>query len=80
MTPELKKLLDKRISVKLNAKRAVSGRLRGFDHFLNLVLDEAVDETEKRDIGLIVSRFLRAVPRVVEEPTAQHEPSGFMAS
>jgi small nuclear ribonucleoprotein G len=58
MAPELKKLLDKRISVKLNAKRVVSGRLRGFDHFLNLVLDDTVEEvsaTEKKDVGLIVS-------------------------
>lgn len=58
MTPELKKFMDKRISVKLNAHRLVMGRLRGFDHFMNMVLDEAIEEvsaTEKREIGLIVS-------------------------
>lgn len=63
MTPELKKFMDKRISVKLNAHRLVMGRLRGFDHFMNMVLDEAIEEvsaTEKREIGLIVREKLRA--------------------
>lgn len=56
-TPELKVYMDKRLNVKLNAERSVTGRLRGFDHFMNLVLDEAVEETkgaERIEIGLIV--------------------------
>lgn len=50
--------MDKRISLKLNAHRHVTGRLRGFDHFMNVVLDDAIEEVsavEKREIGLIVS-------------------------
>jgi small nuclear ribonucleoprotein G len=58
MQPELKRFMDKRISLKLNAHRHVTGRLRGFDHFMNVVLDDAIEEVsaiEKREIGLIVS-------------------------
>ncbi|GAA96462.1 uncharacterized protein L969DRAFT_87454 [Mixia osmundae IAM 14324] len=43
--PELKKYMDKRIFVNLQGNRKISGVLRGFDIFLNLVLDEAKDET-----------------------------------
>ncbi|KAF8974835.1 hypothetical protein BGZ46_009670 [Entomortierella lignicola] len=58
-TPELKKYMDKRVFVQLNGARKVTGVLRGFDPFMNLVLDEAVEETnpaEKSSIGMIVLR------------------------
>lgn len=45
-------------SVKLNGGRHVTGVLRGFDPFMNLVLDEAVEEVsaqEKHNIGMVVS-------------------------
>ena len=35
--------MDKRLSIKLNANRTVTGVLRGFDQFMNLVLDETVE-------------------------------------
>lgn len=35
--PELKKYMDKRMQLKLNGGRTVSGILRGFDPFMNLV-------------------------------------------
>ena len=44
-------------SVKLNGGRHVTGVLRGFDPFMNLVLDEAVEEVsaqEKHNIGMVV--------------------------
>jgi small nuclear ribonucleoprotein G len=44
-TPELKKLMDKRLAVKLNANRRVVGILRGYDQFLNIVLEETIDDT-----------------------------------
>lgn len=47
------------ITVKLNGGRHVTGVLRGFDPFMNLVLDEAVEEVsaqEKHNIGMVVSR------------------------
>lgn len=44
--------------VKINGGRHVTGVLRGFDPFMNLVLDEAVEEVsaqEKHNIGMVVS-------------------------
>ena len=40
----------------LNANRHVTGVLRGFDQFMNIVLDNAVDEKLKTDIGMVVCR------------------------
>lgn len=42
-------------AVKLNANRQVTGTLRGFDQFMNLVLDGTVDDKLKVDIGMVVS-------------------------
>ncbi|KAJ3176420.1 hypothetical protein HDU87_005289 [Geranomyces variabilis] len=58
-TPELKKYMDKHLFIQLNGDRKVTGVLRGFDPFMNLVLEEAseqISETEKRDIGSVVIR------------------------
>ena len=44
--------------MKINGGRHVTGVLRGFDPFMNLVLDEAVEEVsaqEKHNIGMVVS-------------------------
>ncbi|XP_026748403.1 probable small nuclear ribonucleoprotein G [Galleria mellonella] len=57
--PELKKFMDKKLSIKLNAGRAVTGVLRGFDPFMNLVLDESVEECkdgQRTNIGMVVIR------------------------
>jgi len=46
--------------VKLNGSRKVTGVLRGFDPFLNIVLDDAMEEvsaTERHNIGMIVRCF-----------------------
>ena len=43
--------------MKLNGGRRISGILRGFDPFMNLVVDETVEETktgEKHAIGMVV--------------------------
>jgi small nuclear ribonucleoprotein G len=50
--------MDKRIFVHLQGGRCVSGTLRGFDIFLNLVIDDAYEETvpaQKKAIGQVVS-------------------------
>jgi small nuclear ribonucleoprotein G len=55
--PELGRYMDKRIAIQLNGSRRVTGRLRGYDPFMNLVLEEAVEDvtaTDKREIGNIV--------------------------
>merc|ERR1712088_78534 len=57
--PELKKYMDKKIHLKINGGRAVEGILRGFDPFMNLVLDEATEITKAQDrnfIGMVVLR------------------------
>ncbi|XP_041983666.1 probable small nuclear ribonucleoprotein G [Aricia agestis] len=57
--PELKKFMDKKLAIKLNAGRSVTGVLRGFDPFMNLVLDEAVEEAKdgsRNLIGMVVIR------------------------
>ncbi|KAF7352968.1 Sm ribonucleoprotein-like protein [Mycena venus] len=57
--PELKKFMDKKLFVHLQGGRKVSGTLRGYDLFLNLVIDDAVEETtpaQKHPIGTVVIR------------------------
>ncbi|PNF16035.1 hypothetical protein B7P43_G04623 [Cryptotermes secundus] len=55
--PELKKFMDKKLSLKLNGGRHVVGILRGFDPFMNLVVDETVEERKdgsKNNIGMVL--------------------------
>lgn len=50
--------MDKRLFIHLQGGRKVSGTLRGFDIFLNLVIDDAIEETtpaQKTSIGTVVS-------------------------
>ncbi|KAI1619015.1 Serine/threonine-protein kinase smg1 [Elasticomyces elasticus] len=57
--PELKKYMEKRLFVQLNGNRKVIGILRGYDVFLNIVLDEAVEEKpggERQRLGMVVIR------------------------
>ena len=49
--------LDKTISLHLNKARKVSGTLRGYDQFMNIVLGDAIDETkgaENQSLGMVV--------------------------
>jgi small nuclear ribonucleoprotein G len=57
--PDLRKFMEKRLELKLNAGRLVTGTLRGYDQFMNIVLDQATEirsPTEKYDIGMVVIR------------------------
>ena len=52
--PDLKKYMDKRLDVSLNANRRVVGVLRGYDQFMNLVLEdfqESLSKGERVSIG-----------------------------
>lgn len=44
--PELKKYMDKKLQLKLNGGRTITGILRGFDPFMNLVIDETVENVK----------------------------------
>ncbi|KAK5172128.1 Serine/threonine-protein kinase smg1 [Saxophila tyrrhenica] len=76
--PELKKYLDKRIEVQLNGSRKVMGTLRGYDVFLNMVLDEATESkpnNEKVRLGMVVIRgnsvvMMEALDRIA--PDREH--------
>lgn len=49
--------MDKTISLHLNKGRSVSGTLRGYDQFMNIVLSDAVEEVssgEGNNIGMVV--------------------------
>jgi small nuclear ribonucleoprotein G len=56
-TPELKKYMEKRLAVELKGSRKVSGVLRGYDPFMNIVLDNTVEEVDGTGtpIGMVVS-------------------------
>lgn len=50
--------MDKKLSLKLNGGRCVQGILRGFDPFMNVVVDEGQEickDGKKNDIGMVVS-------------------------
>lgn len=54
--------MDKKLFVHLQGGRKVSGTLRGYDLFLNLVIDDALEETnpaQKHPIGTVVRSTAR---------------------
>ncbi|XP_066129713.1 small nuclear ribonucleoprotein G-like [Saccopteryx bilineata] len=69
--PELKKFMDKKLSLNLNGGRHVHGILRGFDPFMNPVIDERVEMAtsgQQNTAGMVVRRgdsiMLEALKRV----------------
>ncbi|XP_024887975.1 small nuclear ribonucleoprotein G isoform X1 [Temnothorax americanus] len=70
--PELKKYMDKKLSLKLNGGRRVVGILRGFDPFMNMVIDESEEKCKDgttNNIGMVVIRgnsviMLEALDRI----------------
>ncbi|XP_074837920.1 small nuclear ribonucleoprotein G isoform X2 [Carettochelys insculpta] len=70
--PELKKFMDKKLSLKLNGGRHVQGILRGFDPFMNLVIDECVEMAQggqQNNIGMVklIGRNIPAVDSFLAE-------------
>ncbi|CAD6217218.1 unnamed protein product [Miscanthus lutarioriparius] len=65
--------MDKKLQIKLNANRVVIGTLRGFDQFMNLVIDNTVEVNgnEKNDIGMVVIRGNSVVMIEALEPVAK---------
>ncbi|GMH57759.1 hypothetical protein TrRE_jg4608 [Triparma retinervis] len=57
--PNLQRYMDKVLSVSLNGNRTVNGILRGYDAFLNIVLDSAKEVLPggvEEEIGQVVVR------------------------
>mmetsp|Transcript_3777 Transcript_3777/g.8548 ORF Transcript_3777/g.8548 Transcript_3777/m.8548 type:complete len:84 (-) Transcript_3777:343-594(-) len=57
--PDLKRFMDKRLKLSLNGNRKVVGTLRGYDAFLNIVLENATSESSGEsgdNMGTIVIR------------------------
>lgn len=51
--------MDHKVDLHLNGQRRVEGILKGYDPFMNIVLDEAYhikNKDEKRKLGTIVIR------------------------
>eukprot|EP00588_Corethron_pennatum_P011774 CAMPEP_0194264846 /NCGR_PEP_ID=MMETSP0169-20130528/200_1 /TAXON_ID=218684 /ORGANISM="Corethron pennatum, Strain L29A3" /LENGTH=97 /DNA_ID=CAMNT_0039005143 /DNA_START=92 /DNA_END=385 /DNA_ORIENTATION=- len=83
--PDLKRYMEKRLRLKLNGPRCVVGTLRGYDGFMNIVLEDAVVDEDGRSgpalgpgaerIGTIVIRGssvvqFESLARVSAEPAA----------
>ena len=57
--PDLRKYMDKTVCLRLNAGRRVTGVLRGFDQFMNIVLEQTTEDispTQRKEIGTVVIR------------------------
>uniref|UniRef100_A0A669DVC1 Small nuclear ribonucleoprotein G n=1 Tax=Oreochromis niloticus TaxID=8128 RepID=A0A669DVC1_ORENI len=55
------RFMDKKLSLKLNGGRHVQGILRGFDPFMNLVVDDCLEMGpggQQNTIGMVVSKFV----------------------
>ncbi|PWA58658.1 small nuclear ribonucleoprotein G [Artemisia annua] len=65
--------MDKQLQIKLNANRTVVGTLRGFDQFMNLVIDNTVEVNgeEKNEIGMVVIRGNSVVTVEALEPVSR---------
>jgi small nuclear ribonucleoprotein G len=56
--------MDLRVDLRINGERRIVGKLKGYDQFMNIVLDEAIElvqnkkdsKVEKRNLGTIVIR------------------------
>ncbi|XP_025663127.1 probable small nuclear ribonucleoprotein G [Arachis hypogaea] len=66
--PDLKKYMSKRLGFKPNANRMIVGTLRGFDQFINLVVDVEVNGNENNEIGMVVIRGNSVVTVEALEP------------
>eukprot|EP00539_Tryblionella_compressa_P012548 CAMPEP_0178817112 /NCGR_PEP_ID=MMETSP0746-20121128/1712_1 /TAXON_ID=913974 /ORGANISM="Nitzschia punctata, Strain CCMP561" /LENGTH=76 /DNA_ID=CAMNT_0020478183 /DNA_START=53 /DNA_END=283 /DNA_ORIENTATION=+ len=53
--PDLKRFMDKRLKLSLNGNRKVVGTLRGYDAFLNVVLED-VESDGGAFLGQVVIR------------------------
>lgn len=43
--------MDLRVDLRINGERRIAGILKGYDQFMNIVLDEAIEITQRKDAG-----------------------------
>ena len=48
---DLRKFMDLRVDLRLNGERRIAGILKGYDQFMNIVLDEAIEITQRKDVN-----------------------------
>ncbi|KAH8063163.1 hypothetical protein JL722_2325 [Aureococcus anophagefferens] len=63
----------RRVPSQLVGKRKLVGTLRGYDQFMNLVVEDAIEQvslTEKNEIGTVVIRGARAASQRLRRPVA----------
>ncbi|KNC47943.1 small nuclear ribonucleoprotein SmG [Thecamonas trahens ATCC 50062] len=53
---DLRKFMDKRLRLTLNKGRKIEGILRGFDVYMNIVVDETVAVMDGAPMGMVVIR------------------------
>ena len=53
--------MDKTISLQLNKNRKITGTLRGYDQFMNIVLGDAIEEVKESDVGHPIGTVVRTV-------------------
>ena len=41
--------MDLRVDLRINGERRIAGILKGYDQFMNIVLDEAIEITQRKD-------------------------------
>ncbi len=46
---DLRKFMDLRVDLRLNGERRIAGILKGYDQFMNIVLDEAIEITQNKN-------------------------------
>ncbi|CAN0143822.1 unnamed protein product [Ascophyllum nodosum] len=67
--PDLKRYMDKNLLLKLNGNRTVKGVLRGYDPFMNLVLDDATDPASSdKKMGMVIIRGNSVVQFEILDP------------
>ena len=56
--PDLTSYMNKLLDIKLNANRRIVGILKGFDQFMNLVMEDCkeISNIDKKNIGTVMIR------------------------
>ena len=44
---DLRKFMDLRVDLRINADRRIAGIMKGYDQYMNIVLDEAIEIVNK---------------------------------